>query len=247
MFDEETAAALKQILGGMPRKVTDYLVVADHVYKTCLGVEAHCHSCDEAVALAKELERLSGGKLEFKIIKIDDPLAKKLGICYAPAFVYGSPGLNVRYYGLPAGEEFPPFVYVHTYIASGKLKLPERIIDAVKMIKTDLHAKIFVTPQCPYCPLTVDTLNQMGLVNPRIRVETIEAVELPWEADKYNVQYVPVVVISDVERIDGYVPPEITVKFLRNAEARLLGKEPVEKIQLAPEHTPIEDEHHHHH
>ncbi len=231
LFDEETAAALREILGGLKRKVVDYLVTAPHVYKTCLGIEAHCHTCEEAEQLARELEQLSNGNLEFQVIDINSDEAKELGICYAPAFVYDTPGRNVRYYGLPSGEEFPPFVYMHTYVGNNQLKLQERILNAVKAIDTPLHAKIFVTPQCPYCPLTVDALNQMGIVNPKLLVETIEAVELPWEADKYNIQYVPVVIVSDVERIDGYVPPDITVKFLKKAAAKLRGEKVEEEIE----------------
>ena len=212
LFDEETRVALIELFTKFPRKLIDYLVIGED-----------CHTCNEAKILAEELARLSASRVEFKIINKDDNEARILKPRYVPAWIYDTPGKNIRYYGLPSGQEFPPFIFIHQYIATGELKIPKKIIDAVKKINTPLHVKIFVTPECPYCPHTVDLFNQIGLVNEKILVETIEAFELPEEADKYRVEYVPAVIISDVERIDGYAPPDIVVKSLEDAEKKLKG------------------------
>ncbi len=214
IFDEETKATLIEIFSRLPRKVVDYLVISD----------VDCSTCNEAEILARELMSLSRNKLEFKIIPRDSNEARKLNPRYVPAFVYGTPKYNVRYYGLPSGQEFPPFIYMHEYIATGKVRLPSTMVDEVKKIKTPLHVKVFVTPECPYCPIVVDTLNQIGLINGNILVETIEAMELPWEADKYNVMYVPAVIVNDIERIDGYASPDMIIELLKNAEKKLREK-----------------------
>ncbi len=243
MFDEETREALIELFNSFPKKVTNYLVVAHS--------KSECETCSEAEKLARELMGLARDKLEFKIIHRDSEEARKLKPRYVPAWIFESPNYNVRYYGLPAGQEFPPFIYLQQYIATGRVKLPKNIVDEAKSIETDLNVKIFVTPECPYCPLVVDALNQVGLVNGRVLVETIEAVELPWEADKYRVFYVPAIIISDVERIDGYVPPDVLIKILKRAEYKLRGEEVPEElasIQLVPaEVSTVEHEHHHEH
>jgi thiol-disulfide isomerase/thioredoxin len=200
----------------------------EHVHRHVEG----CPTCGEAKMLANALMSLANGKLEFRIIKQDDAEASVLRPRYVPGFIYGSPKKNIRYYGLPSGQEFAPFIYVHQYIANDIIKLPSEVVEKVKEIDTPLHIKIFVTPECPYCPLTVDAFNQMALINDKLLVETIEAVELPMEADMYGVAYVPDVIITDpdkqgeygvepVERINGYMPPEETVEILLYAAEKL--------------------------
>ncbi|ADI31754.1 thioredoxin family protein [Staphylothermus hellenicus] len=191
-----------------------------------------CPTCGEAKMLAKALMEVSDGKLEFKIIDKNSEEAKQLHVRYVPAFIYGSQKKNIRYYGLPSGQEFAPFIYIHSYIANNEVKLPENVIEEAKKIDAPLHIKIFVTPECPYCPLTVDGFNQLALINDKLLVETIEAVELPLEADMYNVAYVPDVVITDpdkmdeygvepIERINGYMPIEETINIVKYAAEKL--------------------------
>lgn len=233
LFDEETVNALKEIFNNFPKKVVDYLIIdkteAQHVHEHHHHEQGHSHrcpTCGEALLLAKELMRVSDGKLEFIILDENDDRARELKPRYIPAFIYGSPNKNVRLYGLPSGQEFAPFIYIHKYISTGELTLPKEVIDTVKEINTPLHIKIFVTPECPYCPLVVDAMNQMALANSNLLVETIEATELPLEADMYGVAYVPDIVITDparmdgygvepIERINGYLPPDQMVEVLK--------------------------------
>ncbi|WFO75242.1 thioredoxin family protein [Desulfurococcaceae archaeon MEX13E-LK6-19] len=211
VFDEETRQVLIELFNSLPKKLVDYLIVASE----------QCDTCKEAIELANEIMNLSKGKITFNIIDKNTDEAKKLSARYVPAFIFDLPERNVRYYGLPAGQEFPPFIYMHEYIAKGTLRIPQNIIEKVKEVKTRLHIKIFVTPECPMCPLVVDTFNQFGIINKNLLIEVIEAVELPWEADKYNVMYVPTVIISDVERYDGYAPPDVFVEMLKRAEEKI--------------------------
>ncbi len=257
LFDPETEQALREIFNSFPRKLVDYLVVDDkddppedppeehhhehhhHGEEELTEFHPHhhhhvegCPTCSEAKALARELMRVSNGKLEFKIIDKNSEEAKKLIPRYVPAFIYDTPKRNIRYYGLPSGQEFAPFIYIHKYIATGELSLPKEVVEQVKTIDTPLHVKIFVTPECPYCPLVVDAFNQMALINDNLLVETIEAVELPLEADMYGVAYVPDIVFNDpdkqaeygvepVERLNGYLPPDQMILVVKQAAEKL--------------------------
>ncbi len=251
LFDEETVKALKEIFSGFPRKVVDYLIVLgeidpppegetplphehEHMHEHLMHGIRDCPTCGEAVLLAKELMRVSDGKLEFRIIDKDSEEAKKLIPRYVPAFIYDTPSRNIRYYGLPSGQEFAPFIYIHKYIATNEYNMPREVLDRAKEIDAPLHVKIFVTPECPYCPLVVDAFNQFALVNDKLLVETIEAVELPLEADMYGVAYVPDIVITDpekqteygvepIERINGYLPPDQMVEVVIGAAEKYKG------------------------
>ncbi len=245
LFDEETIQALKQLFGSFKKELNDYLVVDDLEKLSKQETSTHhhhihphhegCPTCGEAKLLAEELSKISEGKLRFKIIDLKNAETATLKPRYTPAFIYDTPKKNIRYYGLPSGQEFAPFIYIHQYIANNIVKLPGEVIDLVKSIETPLHIKIFVTPECPYCPIVVDAINQMGLVNDLLLVETIEAIELPLEADMYGVSYVPDIIITDpekqteygvepIERINGYMPPEELAKIIKNASEKLSKK-----------------------
>jgi glutaredoxin len=244
LFDEETVKALQGIFQSFKKPVKDYLVVdtlddprdeeeGEHHHHTHYHLHVAgegCHTCGEAKMLAMELAKISNGQLSFDIVERGK--AGALRPRYVPAFIYGSSGLNIRYYGLPSGEEFAPFIYVHQYISLSEVKLSSKVKEVVESIETPLHVKVFVTPECPYCPIVVDYFNQMALLNKNIMMETIEAIELPIEADAYGIQAVPYVTINRIEDYDnygaepvevipGYVPPDHAVKVLVKAERKI--------------------------
>jgi len=226
LFDEETISELKRIFTSLRRSLRDVLIVDS---AESPGSSGKCGTCPEARQLVEELSKISGGKLSFEVL---DPVsAKHLKPRYLPAFIYDTAKRNVRYYGLPSGQEFAPFIYVHEYISEG-IRLQRHIVEEIEAVETPMHVKIFVTPECPYCPIIVDFMNQVGIANSNILVETIEAFEHPYEADKYHVLYVPYVAITRIEDYDiygarpvevvpGYVPPEELVEVLKRAEKRL--------------------------
>lgn len=224
LFDDETENSLREIFEKLPRKLADYLVISND--------PGECGTCSEAIYLAKELMRISRNKLRFNIIEQSSDVKEKLAVRYVPAFIYDTRKKNIRYYGIPSGQEFAPFIYMHQYIATGKLNLSGKVREIIETIETPLHIKVFVTPECPYCPLVVDVVNQMGLVNDELLIETIEAIELPLEADMYHVTYVPFITISDprywreygakpLEVIPGYISPEELAKVIYNASQKL--------------------------
>lgn len=223
VFDEETASALREIFRSFKRGLTDYLVTTSD--------RGMCATCAEAVHLVNELASIAGSALTFKRLDYSGDVREKLRVRYLPAFIYDTKKRNVRYYGLPSGQEFAPFIYVHKYIANDELTISQAIVDSIEEIERPLHVKLFVTPECPYCPYVVDALNQMGIVNDLLLVETIEAFELPIEADVYRIFYVPAIVVNDpsdwreygakpMEVINGYMPPEDIARILNGLSKR---------------------------
>ncbi|MGC8982170.1 MAG: thioredoxin family protein [Desulfurococcaceae archaeon] len=226
LFDEETVQELRRIFERLKKSQVDVLVLDS---ATNPGAVGHCHTCPEAKQLAEELEKISRSKLRFKVL--DKSEAAPYKPRYLPAFIYDTKNRNVRYYGLPSGQEFAPFIFMHEYISEG-VKLPKSIVEEVEAIEVPMHVKIFVTPECPYCPLVVDFFNQVGLVNENIFVETIEAFENPLEADLYQVYYTPYVAITRIEDYDkygakpiatipGYAPHEELLEVVKLAEKKL--------------------------
>lgn len=226
LFDEETASELRRIFAGLRKSLRDVLVLDS---TSSPGSSGKCNTCPEAKQLVEELSAISNGKISFEIL--DFHSARHLKPRYVPAFIYDTMRRNVRYYGLPSGQEFAPFIYVHEYISEG-VRIDKQTVEEVESIETPMHIKVFVTPECPYCPIVSDFMNQVGIVNSNLIVETIEAFEHPYEADKYRVMYVPYVAITRVEDYDvygatpvevvpGYLPPEELLEVLKRAARKL--------------------------
>lgn len=221
LFDKETENSLRELLGSLKKQVINYLVTGEN-----------CLSCSEAVALAREMNRVSEGMVKFELLNANEEIIDKLMVRYIPGFIYDTRRRNVRFYGIPSGQEFAPFVYIQRYIGNNELNLPEKIVEKVESLDKPLHVKVMVTPECPYCPLVVDTLNQIGLVNDQLLVETIEAMEFPDEANMYNVTYVPSIIVTRVEDwrtlggkplevLHGYADVDIIVRVLERAYVKL--------------------------
>lgn len=229
LFDEETTEELRKIFSSFKRPLKDILIIDSVGDPDTTG---KCRTCSEAKLLAEELQRVSDGKLQFEIL--DSSRGKIYRPRYLPAFIYDTKKRNIRYYGIPSGQEFAPFIHIHMHILEG-IHLPSNIVEELESIEIPLHIKVFVTPECPYCPLVVDFLNQVGLVNDNFIVETIEAFEHPFEADKYMVHYVPYVAINRIEDYDhygarpievlpGYAPEEEIVAAIKRAVRKLKSK-----------------------
>jgi alkyl hydroperoxide reductase subunit AhpF len=226
LFDEETIAELRRFFRALRKNLKD-IVVLDSIINP--GGSGKCGTCLEAKLLVEELMKISGSKVSFEVLELTS--AGPLKPRYIPAFIYDTARRNVRYYGLPSGQEFAPFIYVHEYISEG-VKLSKHVVEEVEAIEVPLHVRIFVTPECPYCPIVVDFMNQVGIVNSNILVETIEAFEHPYEADKYRVLYVPYIAVTRIEEyevygakpvevVPGYIPPEELLEVLKRAEKKL--------------------------
>ncbi len=65
-------------------------------------------------------------------------------------------------------------------------------------LNQDRYIQIYVTPQCPYCPLAVLTANRVAIEKKGIVTsECVEAQENPDLAMKYSVISVPLQVINE--------------------------------------------------
>ncbi|MEM0380658.1 MAG: thioredoxin family protein [Desulfurococcaceae archaeon] len=224
LFDEETTKVLREIFSSFKKNLVNYLVLSNDPVK--------CASCSEARQLANELMSIAGNAVSFKIFEFNEEIREKLLVRYIPAFIYDTRKRNIRYYGIPSGQEFAPFIYVHKYIANNDSTLSKKVIELIEEIDKPLHVKVFVTTECPYCPYVVDAVNQMGIINDFLLVETIEAIEFPDEADIYHIAYVPAVVINKIsdwreygakplEIIHGYISPEELAEVLNKISRRL--------------------------
>ncbi len=180
-----------------------------------------CQYCD----LVKQiLDEITDKELTDKIEVLqydfdkDLELRKKLGVIKAPAIIIQGKNKGlIKYYGVPAGTEFPAFLETIVHVSTGEAHLPENVAEEVEALEEPVNIKVFVTTSCPYCPRMVHTAYMFAMINRKIEAEAWELSGFPDIASQYGVYAVPKVVVNDKIEWEGSVPPEYLIKKVKEA------------------------------
>jgi glutaredoxin-like protein len=197
--------------------------------------KAPCQYCKPTQEMMQELSGLHP-MISLRVHFMEDKPAEAetYGIERVPAIVLrgldggaGGPRPYLKFYGIPAGTEFPSFLETIGDVSRREVLLSEESVGKLMEVKGEVSVKVFTTPTCPYCPAVARIVCQIGMVQPMVRPEVIEVAEFPELAERYAVKAVPLTVIADRKSIPGMVPEETLVEEIVKA-AEALAAEPEE-------------------
>ncbi len=186
-----------------------------------------CMACEGTYELLKTLRELSNGKLIIKELSTEENAeeAEKYNISRIPAilFVDENDQEIIRYLAHPTGSEFVPFLNSIQYFSGVRPYYADQIITHLKKIKKS-KMKIFITPTCPYCPMTVPVLTLFAIVSKgKISAEVIDVNLNPDLGMKYQVQGVPHTVVNETDNIIGQFTPQDLLDKLVGSKERDFG------------------------
>ncbi|MHA2006935.1 MAG: thioredoxin family protein [Promethearchaeota archaeon] len=186
-----------------------------------------CMACEGAYNLLKTLEEHSNGKLIIKEVSTEENSeeAEKYNVSKIPTILFVDEDEKeiIRYLAFPQGSEFVPFLNSIQYFSGVRPYYADQIITHLKKIKKS-NMKIFITPTCPYCPMTVPVLTLFSIVTKgRISSEVIDVNLNPDIGQKYQVQGVPMTVINEKDVIHGMFSPQDLLDKLVGAKGRDFG------------------------
>ena len=226
LFSENEMNNIKREMGKLKNKVilklfTDFKIQKDGTKKR------RCMACEGTFELLKTLENLSNGKLVINEISTEENEEEttKFNVNKIPAilFVDENDKEIIRYLTHPTGSEFVPFLNSIQYFSGVRPYYADQILTHLKKIKEG-KLKIFITPTCPYCPMTVPVLTLFSIVSKgRISSEIIDVNLNPDLGMKYNVQGVPMTVINEKEVIHGMFTPQDLLDKLVGSKGRDFG------------------------
>jgi glutaredoxin-like protein len=181
--------------------------------------ENECLFCKDTRELILDLGTLSS-KIKTKVYDFvkngDEDL--KYNIKRIPAIVIvGNKDYGIRYYGMPAGYEFPVIVDDIIDVSRGATSLPDNVKKRLSEIKKPVHLQIFVSPTCPFCPRAARMAHQLAIESEFIRSDVIEMIEFPYLVQKYNVMSVPHIVINEDTAFVGAQPIEVFIEQINMA------------------------------
>lgn len=213
MIDEESKTILKKKFEKeMKRTVDMYVFINDKDQYDKITRE-----------IAEELSQLSD-KISVKFFTTTSEEADKYKVDAerSPTILIDPENYNIKYTGAPLGLEFKAFIDTIIMVSQDRIDIPSNLVDELKQIKKDILIQVYITPTCPYCPISVENANKMAMVTKKITAECVEATRNMDLATKFNVSGVPQQVINlDINAISvGALPIEQLIKQVIDYDKR---------------------------
>jgi NADH-dependent peroxiredoxin subunit F len=172
-------------------------------------------------AKAREMQELLADieGLSDKITVVEDTT----GAVRRPSFSINRAGsdIGVRFAGIPMGHEFTSLVLALLQVGGHTIKLDEATIEQIRNLDGDYEFETFISLSCHNCPEVVQALNAMSVINPRIKVTTIDGGVFQKEVEERQIMAVPMMFLNGEHFGQGRTNvEEILAKLDTNAGAR---------------------------
>ncbi|MEG2961326.1 MAG: FAD-dependent oxidoreductase, partial [Janthinobacterium sp.] len=140
-----------------------------------------------------------------------------------PSFSINRTGsdIGVRFAGVPLGHEFTSLVLALLQVGGHTIKFDDAVIEQIRNLDGDYEFETFISLSCHNCPEVVQALNAMSVINPRIKVTTIDGGVFPQEVEERQIMAVPMMFLNGQHFGQGRTNvEEILAKLDTNAGAR---------------------------
>jgi glutaredoxin-like protein len=217
-----------------PREEKDSMMIPDNIKKAVrdqfaglkdnvklkvFTQEFECDYCRETREMAEEIAGLSD-KIACEVFDFEKNKkeVEEYSIDKIPAIaVVGKKDHGIRFYGIPAGYEFSSLLEAIKLVSTGNNKISDSTKKFLDTLGKEVHLKIFVSPTCPYCPISVIKAHELAYYSDKVKADMIEVTEFPHLAVKYEVQGVPRTVINEESFIEGAAPESMVIDKIREA------------------------------
>jgi alkyl hydroperoxide reductase subunit F len=141
----------------------------------------------------------------------------------APSFSINRAGsdIGVRFAGVPMGHEFTSLVLALLQVGGHTIKFDDAVVEQIRNLDGDFEFETFISLSCHNCPEVVQALNAMSVINPRIKVTTIDGGVFPKEVEERQIMAVPMMFLNGQHFGQGRTNvEEILAKLDTNAGVR---------------------------
>ena len=140
-----------------------------------------------------------------------------------PSFSINRAGTDiaVRFAAIPMGHEFTSLVLALLQVGGHTIKFDEAVIEQIRNLDGDYEFETFMSLTCHNCPDVVQALNAMSVINPRIKVTTIDGGLFAKEVEQRQILAVPMMFVNGQHFGQGRTSvEEILAKLDTNAGVR---------------------------
>jgi hypothetical protein len=139
-------------------------------------------------------------------------------------------GQNISYQGVPLGRELAPFLDALSDRAALAGKLPSSVREALNQIRVPAILKVYIAPQCPFCPQVVTMALTLAASEGLIYLTIIDGALFSERAENDHVRSVPTVILDDQFRWTGAIQLEELVHMMLTRDPFQLGTDSLRKI-----------------
>ena len=140
-----------------------------------------------------------------------------------PSFAIRRDGsdIEVRFAAIPLGHEFTSLVLALLQVGGHPVKIDEAMAEQVRALDGDYRFETYMSLHCQSCPDTVQALNAMSVINPRIRHIAIDGALFQAEVEAKEILSVPTIYMNGAEFDAGRMSIEqVLAKLDTGAAAR---------------------------
>ncbi|MTV38621.1 alkyl hydroperoxide reductase subunit F [Duganella radicis] len=140
-----------------------------------------------------------------------------------PSFSINRAGteIGVRFAAIPMGHEFTSLVLALLQVGGHTIKFDQAVIEQIRNLEGDYAFETFMSLTCHNCPDVVQALNAMSVINPRIKVTTIDGGLFAREVEERQILAVPMMFLNGEHFGQGRTSvEEILAKLDTNAGVR---------------------------
>jgi len=190
--------ALKDIEQALARLASDVTLV----YFT---QETNCRHCRQEKALLMELADLAS-KLHLEVYNfaIDRPIAERYGVDKVPATVLvGQKDYGVRYYGMPSGFEWQPFMEDLVRVSEGESALKPETKSALGRLTAPVRIEVLTQPACVFSAPAMRLAHQLAIESDHITGDVVDVTDFPRLVEKHKILAAPTVVVNETYHFYG--------------------------------------------
>lgn len=144
-----------------------------------------------------------------------------------PSFSLNRLGYNMglRFAAIPLGHEFTSLVLALLWVGGHPPKAEPDVIEQIRNLDGDYNFEVYMSLSCHNCPDVVQALNLMAVLNPKVRVTTIDGALFQDEVEQRQIMAVPSIYLNGEVFGSGRMGvEEIVAKLDTGAAARDAAK-----------------------
>jgi hypothetical protein len=155
------------------------------------------------------------------------------------------PGIYIReswqLHFVPEGTELDPFLDLLSAVDTGTADIRDDIREILENHSGEVPLTLFLSTQCPNCPVVMRQIAPLPLVNPAIRVRVIDGLLFPDQASEHRIKAVPSLIGEGGIRWTGQIRLEVVIQALVSRDEKRLDKETIERMIMEGDVAPLAD------
>jgi len=144
------------------------------------------------------------------------------------------PGLLIgeswRLHFVPEGTELDPFLDLLSAIDRGEAPLRNDLREMLKQYPDEIPLTLFLSTQCPNCPLVMRQIAPLPLIHPGIHLTAIDGLLFPDLASEHRILAVPTLIGEGGVRWTGQIRLEAVIETLMHRGEGRFTREVLERM-----------------